>query len=223
MQTTYLDSHWSEDALNLRETGSSDRAALNNEYSKPPFPYADRAAQARAAREQVTVANEAWVSGDHDDPKYEAFSSAVEDLRRALEAAYPPGFWQVHEALKKGRAKRRSIETAIEFLEADPWFNGSGYVKEDLIRFVKRLPLDPEQSARLRQVVLNVVDGRDRREFRHYCRLALWVFDSDLLQELETRSASPDEGIRRRATWMLEMLTNRRRRRKRSRNRGESG
>jgi hypothetical protein len=221
VQTTYLDSHWSEDALNFRETGSSDHAALTNEYSKPAFPYGDRAAQARAAREQVTAANEAWVS--RDDPKYEAFVSAVEDLRRALEAAYPPGFWQVHEALKKGRAKRRSIETAIEFLEADPWFNGSGYVKEDLIRFVKRLPLDPEQSARLRQVVLNVVDGRDRREFRHYCRLALWIFDSEFLQELETRSASPDEGIRRRATWMLEMLTNRRRRRKRSRNRRESG
>jgi hypothetical protein len=53
--------------------------------------------------------------------------------------------------------------------------------------------------------------------------LALWIFDSEFLQELETRSASPDEGIRRRATWMLEMLTNRRRRRKRSRNRRESG
>jgi hypothetical protein len=68
---------------------------------------------------------------------------------------------------------------------------------------------------------LNVVDGRDRREFRHYCRLALWVFDSDFLQEIETRSRSPDRGIRRRATWMLEMLDNRPR--KRSRKRGESG
>jgi hypothetical protein len=194
---------------------------LNNEHSKPAFPYGARAAHARAAREQVTWAQQAWVSGDHDDPKYEAFSSAVEEFRQAVEAAYPPGFQQVREALRRGRAKRRSIETAIEFLEADPWFDGSGYVKEDLIRFVKRLPLDPEQSARLRQVVLNVVDGRDRREFRHYCRLALWVFDSELVQELETRSRSPDKGIGRRATWMLEMLDNRPR--KRSRKRGESG
>jgi hypothetical protein len=37
-------------------------------------------------------------------------------------------------------------------LEADPYFDRSGYVKADLLRIMKGLPLDPEQTVRLRAV-----------------------------------------------------------------------
>ncbi len=95
---------------------------------------------------------------------------------------------------------------AIEFLNADPWFFRSGYVKAKLIRMLTRLPLTTEQLDRLRSVVLNVVDRRGGQEFRAYCRLARRVDAPDLRANLQLRLSHSDKGVRRRAGWVLDAL-----------------
>ena len=57
----------------------------------------------------------------------------------------------------------------MSFLEADPWFYRTGYIKSKLIRYIKRPMLTPEYIKRLQRVVLAVVDKRDDRDFRAYC------------------------------------------------------
>ena len=42
------------------------------------------------------------------------------------------------------------LESAIRFPEVDPYFDRLGYVKADLLRIMNGLPLDPEQTVRLR-------------------------------------------------------------------------
>lgn len=99
------------------------------------------------------------------------------------------------------------VDEAIKFLEKDEWDQGSGYAKADLLRLLRRLDLNPAQAERLRRIILAVVEGRDRREFRHYCRLACKVDSPELRKQLEHRLESENELIRRHARWVLEYLS----------------
>ena len=71
---------------------------------------------------------------------------------------------------------------------------------------LKRAPLTDEDAARLRRVILRVVDVGDRREFRAYCRLAKRVVDDGLRTGLLERLRGRDDGRARRALWVLAAL-----------------
>ena len=98
------------------------------------------------------------------------------------------------------------IDPLIEFLEADPVFFRSGYVKEGVLDCLKGVPFDPKQADRLRSVLLRIVETRDCREFRRYCRLARYVDSETLRADLAAKASAAEEGPRRRAGWMLEAL-----------------
>jgi hypothetical protein len=134
---------------------------------------------------------------------------AVEQWRTAVAQAYPPGFWDAFEALRRGTAGAAGLEAAVAFLEADPWFFRSGYVKADLIRWLTRpgVGLPPELVRRLTRVVVGAVEARDRREFRRYGRLARAVASPELRDALAQRLRHPDPGVKRRARWILESLS----------------
>ena len=139
-------------------------------------------------------------------------------------ARYDWDFWQGMELLRGG--DRTYLESAVTFLEADPSFYGSGYAKEDIIPAINRFDLPSKLVGRLRAVVLNMVDQRDGREFRAYCRLARKVDSPELREQLNRRLtrawpsarsltddlpalmllARQDRAIRRRARWVLEAL-----------------
>lgn len=169
------------------------------------FPYAERAAAVEAARRAVDVAFRAVTRRDDlNDPATAAWQAALVRFEAAVDAAYPPGFETIYERLRAGNTA--ALVDAIEFLEADPWFFRSGYIKAKLIRLIKRFPLTAVQADRLRMAVMRVVDGRDRREFRDYCRLARHLDAPELRAALERRLVDPDEGVRRRAGWALDAL-----------------
>jgi hypothetical protein len=74
----------------------------------------------------------------------------------------------------------------LDFLEADPNFHRSGYMKEKLLTELKRRRLDPHEVGRLQQIILAVVQKDDhRREFLRYCRVAANVDDETFRSELE--------------------------------------
>jgi tetratricopeptide (TPR) repeat protein len=130
---------------------------------------------------------------------------AVALYDQALEDAYPANFWENFDRLEKRDAA--ALDRAISFLEADPWFFRSGYIKEDLIRFICRLPISQADALRLQKVVLAAIDLRDRRDFRRYCKLAKRVQSKELRKQVEERIRSSDSGIRRRARWVLSAIT----------------
>src|SRR5262249_24701577 len=104
------------------------------------------------------------------------------------------------------RSKRGRVDEVIQYLEKDEWKFGSGYAKADLIRWLRKFDLKRNEAERLRRVVLTVVDGRDRREFRHYCKLACKVDSPQLRKELIRRLEGENEVVRRHARWALEHL-----------------
>lgn len=141
----------------------------------------------------------------HGDPKAEAVIEAARRLYAAArEAAYPAGFWEGYQRLCAGDAI--GLEAAVTFLEADPWFPNSGYVKVKLIRHIKSSMLTPEYVLRLQNVILEMVERRNGQEFRAYCKLARKVDGPELREQLARRVEQGDFDVRRRARWVLEAL-----------------
>lgn len=157
-----------------------------------------RGERARLAHEAVNEAFRARVR-DSDPARYDEL---LWEFHRRTAEALPSSDPDFLKGLASGTS--RAIETAIAFLEADPWFFRSGYEKQNLIRHLKRVPLTVAQKGRLAQVVLAAIDGRDRQEFRHFARLACAIWSDALDQAIALRMASTDPGIRRRATWVGE-------------------
>jgi hypothetical protein len=178
---------------------------MRQRHLRSSFPYELRAADAQAAHRAVhTTFAQLRRRDDPNDPATVAWLSAIARFRAAVVAAYPPGFWDDVALLTKGDAD--GLESAIRFLEADPYFDRSGYVKADLLRLIKGLPFNCEQRARLRAVVIDAVERRGGREFRAYCRLARRLDGPELREELARQLSSGDAAMRRRAGWMLQVL-----------------
>ncbi len=169
---------------------------------------------ARLAHETVNRAFREHVR-ERDPDRYTAL---LQDFWTKTAAALPSSDAAFMPGLANGHV--RFVETGIAFLEADPWFFRSGYEKQNIIRHLKRAPLNQAQRQRLARVVpearkrrvLAAIDGhaggvpenRDRVEFRHFGRLACGVWSDFLDEEVARPMQSPDPGIRRRATWVAE-------------------
>ena len=166
----------------------------------------EAAEQQRRREEQERHANEAqafWQAYKHRNESEQAYQIWAAAFERWFADTAPDdraAAWTLY-LLFDGRPA--DLEPLVGFLERDPWTFGSGYSKADAIRFLKRAPLDDTAKQRLRRVVLNAVDGRDRREFRHYCKLARKVDAPDLRAALRERMTGNDPNVRRRAGWML--------------------
>jgi hypothetical protein len=166
------------------------------------FDYVERAEIARKAQAIVHKASAISRGHPRDLDARMMHNLAVEVFRSAIARAYPPAFWEDYQRLKKGNPT--SLATAVKFLEADPWFFRSGYIKAELIRHISRIEIPQDIEERLRLVVLATVDRRDRREFRQYCRLARKVDSPDLREGLSLRLQNDDPAVRRRARWVLD-------------------
>jgi hypothetical protein len=132
------------------------------------------------------------------------WEDAVQAFHDAFDFMYPFEFSEMVRTLADG--KKDHIDRAIIFLEADPLANRSGRVKGDIVRRLSVAPLETDQEARLRTVILRSVDAGDRREFKRHYRLARRLDNDVLRQGLIERLASGNSGIRRRALWMIDRL-----------------
>ncbi len=125
-------------------------------------------------------------------------------LRSEEEAKYSCDFYRDIELLRGGDATQK--EVAIAFLEADPWFPGSGYDKVRLVRYIKPQMLSSSDVSRLQNVVLSMVEQRNGTDFSAFWRLAKKVDDPYLREQLTRQMNSDNADVRRRARWVLEAL-----------------
>lgn len=124
-------------------------------------------------RDRSPSANEAWRRA------CENFHSYKSPLDRYIERVFGDTEFKDQE----------TIEFAISFLELDPRFFRSGYIKEAMLQKIGRSELTPKQLTRLRAVLLDAIDRRGGREFRRYCKLAAHICDDNLLTELRSLSS----------------------------------
>ena len=118
--------------------------------------------------------------------------------------AFPGGLGRAFSQVEAGDPT--TIEMAVQFLEADPYFYRSGYHKVDFIKHLCKNHLSEEQKKRLQQVILSQIRDRDKREFRAYCRLARAVTDPAFQEQID-EMAGPSRGtVPRHAQWVLDYL-----------------
>jgi hypothetical protein len=98
------------------------------------------------------------------------------------------------------------LEILVRYLECDPWYHGSGYQKEQILKALSRCKLNSSYVRRLQDVILNVVNQHDCREFRYYCKFARYIDDENFRTELDRLSFRGNPAVQRRANWMLEFL-----------------
>jgi hypothetical protein len=140
-----------------------------------------------------------------------AQENARDEFDHALEQAYPRDFWTIIglRLERLAAAEPDAIEIAVRFLEADPWFFHTGYVKADVIKHLLRLDLPADVVPRLQAAALAVVSYRDRGEYRWYCRLARKIATPGFYFRLNLLRYSNRPDVRRRAGWMLDYVENR--------------
>lgn len=173
------------------------------------FPYAERAERARDANRALNAAAMARRRGadgrwDSDHPTMVEWRRCVEVFWAAMRDAAPMELEEATRQVRRGDPV--GAEQVIEFLEADPYYFGSGYLKANLLRWLGRVPLNASQMQRLRAVVLKVVALGWRREFRRYCTFAKRLDAPPFRHELARLTASRDVEVSKRARRVLNAL-----------------
>ena len=106
------------------------------------------------------------------DKDLERWHRAAEAFKIALTEFYAP-FERASDSL---RDSDDELETAVQFLEADPWCHRSGYMKAKLLQRVAKWPARSRYQARLEDVVMLRLSKPEPGLFRPAARLAsdLW-------------------------------------------------
>jgi hypothetical protein len=101
------------------------------------------------------------------------------------------------------------IEFVVCFLEVDPFFFRSGYLKQDLLTRIKRSELTESVKRRLRAVLIDAANRRGTREFKYYGRLAAAIADDTLRAQLDTIASGDPSARTSRARRMLARIRQR--------------
>lgn len=132
-----------------------------------------------------------------------------EDAARRFQESYDPLAFPGGLTESLGRLKANdpgAIEDAVLFLEVDPLFFRSGYIKESVLEHLRWASLDQTHKLRLQQVIFaRIRDAKTKREFRRYCTLAPFVADPAFREEV-TKIAGPTGAKPTRAQWVLEHI-----------------
>lgn len=153
----------------------------------PPSGIRERAAELVRLRQELERTYEARDGSEKAD---QAWALVAERFGAATRAFYAP-FTGLGRAIRTG--ERDAIDSAVRFLEADPWCFRSGYLKAELMTALASAPLRDDDKRRLRGVVLNRVRRREPGLLRPTGRLAANVWDDDLAREIDRLLADGTE------------------------------
>ena len=120
----------------------------------------------------------------------ERWEKAVRDWKEFSGFGYPEMKFYFFEnqtflaALSAGDADAK--ESSIRFLEFDPYYYRSGYIKSKLLVRLKNIKLSASEVKRLQKVICNaIVSPQPKCEFKYYARLLKNVGTPEFRQKLQ--------------------------------------
>lgn len=108
---------------------------------------------------------------------------------------------ELRHALK--RADVTILEDVLQFLEDDPMTHGSGYMKTDMWRSIRRYTLDSGQITRLENAVFNYLRRPMEREFKPMCHVLSEIGTPDFWSRVAEKVTSdhPTERVNARCLY----------------------
>jgi hypothetical protein len=99
---------------------------------------------------------------DKNDNKRKEWEKACADFHSQYNTlAFPGGVSGAYERIVSGEPK--AVEAALCFIECRPYFFRSGYMFKELLRKLKKSPLDDGQKERFEKVLTAYKEYRKRR------------------------------------------------------------
>jgi hypothetical protein len=157
----------------------------------------DESAKYRALHKRV---HETCQRRHVDHSSHEAWQQACKAFH-AYRSSLDPLFERAYQ--EKIYCDKMLVEFAIGFLEVDPRFFRSGYIKQVILSRIKRSVLCESDQRRLRGVCIDAVNCRGGRAFKYYCRLAAALADDLLIRQLEEATGGAPAARTARARIML--------------------
>jgi hypothetical protein len=123
----------------------------------------------------------------------EGWQQALAEFGRHFEATGFPGGFRNYDRFLAGEPN--TLEPALRFIEADPRFFRSGYMKEALWRKLARIELDDVARCRLEQAALHRLDGSPSREFWYLCRAMVRIARPDFQELVRAKAETSGEEL----------------------------
>ena len=99
---------------------------------------------------------------DKNDHKYKEWQKACKEFHDQYDLlAFPGGASSAIERIEKGNSQ--AIEAGLCFIECRPYFFRSGYMYKDLMRKLKKAPMEPNQKSRFSLVYEKYIQYREQR------------------------------------------------------------
>ncbi len=132
-----------------------------------------------------------WKSGKEED--IVRWEKAVGDWKEFSGFGYPGDKFYLFEnedfLAELSAGGREAQKMAVKFLEFDPYYYRSGYIKSKLLVRLKNIKLSDTEAERLRQVVCNAIVSRQpKSEFKYYARLLKNIGTPEFFRRLQNLS-----------------------------------
>lgn len=150
------------------------------------------------------ISTPSWKLVDPQDRWAEVSSTArTYDLLSRL--AYPPSIYGDIEWMRSVPAGTSAgrVSDVLRWLEEDPFCLHSGYVKQRVLRLLRRFTFTEDQSEALGRIILAVIQRGPRLEFREVRRIAPRADSGEFRRALNDLAAAADEGTAWRAKQLL--------------------
>ena len=110
-----------------------------------------------------TRINDKFAQRDRGQEQRNDWSQACDDFHnRYDQLAFPGGYGGALDRIRSGDSE--TIENALCFLEARPYFFRSGYMYKDILRVTKQASLEGNQAARLQSILQAIAAWRARKD-----------------------------------------------------------
>lgn len=148
--------------------------------------------------------DQTYAKRNESESAWQAWVDACETWHDSILAS--DFLWNDETRQKIRKGDREAIEDTLLYLEVDPWYFRSGYLKEHIISSLKQAPLTELDKERIRQIIINIAGGKNRREFRYYCRLALKVATDDFVLAIQQEAEKRDRESCGKFSYLLRFL-----------------
>ncbi len=149
---------------------------------------------AHAAKNKVSN-HQAWLAAA------ERFNTSYDRL------AFPGGLNRGLTLLKKYDSD--VIAQAIIYLQADPYFHRSGYIKEQILKILKKASFTKKQIIAMQELIISIIHKGliQDRTYKQYCTIASKITDDNFCTSIENivKTAS-DPRVKESAQLVLQSL-----------------